>query len=128
MLNTFYFNVRDTAAGVFATWTLKRASACLFNFFLFFALSPFNARPGSWSRCEGDEREEQEVNSWLARRAEQDVPRVSAQKAKIERGRGAGRENAAGRTSAIVSVRKLSIQKTGRLYLLPSFPSTALWE
>lgn len=84
---------------------------------------------GIGSRCEGDEREEQEVTCWLARRAEQDVPRVSAQKAEIERGRGgAGRENAAGRTSAIVSVRKLSIQKTGRLYLLLSFPSAALWE
>lgn len=40
----------------------------------------------------------QEVNSWLARRAEQDVPRVSAQKAKIERGR-AQRERSRGERS-----------------------------
>lgn len=124
----------------FATWTIKMASVCVprFIFCNFFALSDVAPAAKTGPRfthvlgirvgAEGDEREEQEVNFWLARCAEQDVPRVSAQKAKIERGRGAGREKAAGRTSAIVSVRKLSIQKTGRLYLLLSFPSTALWE
>lgn len=73
------------------------------------------------------------MNSWLARRAEQDVPCVSAQKAEIERGRAArererSREIAAGRTSAIVSVRKLSIQKTGKAVSSPFLPLAALWE
>lgn len=110
-----------------------------------------NACPGNKGLVWRRRAEEQEVNSWLACCAEQDVPCVSAQR-QIERrrtGRERSRESAAGWTRAIVSVYeslfvllKLSIQKTSRLYLLFSFPSllfgnktsaqyhrdTALWD
>lgn len=99
--------MRHAEAEGLAARTLKReAFACLVFFPCFLvALPPRAQRRAPLTHVLGIElvaeetsARRQEVNSWLARRAEQDVPRVSAQKAKIERGR-AQRERSRGERS-----------------------------